>query len=504
MKNEGNFYKEILEEQDERMQNIRKYYPFFSIAGNSLEQFREGKYANIDMGFILMAILRMLIEENNFNDRGVTYREYYSFTKHLLIREYELYLSEDEYDEIINYIFDKIKNDGKPFEFNYYEPVTKTKKTARVRLVESSFYQNNVYYYITPQGIEFYLDTKEIKDESKISIQQILLEKMITSKNFSGGIEVVKRINNEVSKLRYRKKEVLTILGYDIKEGIIQYEDFFATSIKWFDEEHQLFVKNQSLIEKAVSLVNTSEQGSMEEIGLLESELKRAIAKHSELLSSCMDLKKKADEIIARTKINSLKMSFDFKDFLTMMVEKDDASLLNLIVHPLMNLKRIKHMDLFRLEDVLTYKLDEIEDLEVTSEAEEEDYVFEDVVEEQRISHNFVVMQRCLFDMLKEQNIFYLSDYNNRLEQRYTNRIYTNGDYYSFVIHMCHKYEYDVSRVVENPDTFFEKIMVELFKEKNTDQYKQLKFRIEPISEEEMELPSGFSVTNIRFEKVVE
>jgi hypothetical protein len=465
--------------------------------------FREGKYSNIDMGFVLMAILRMLIEENNFNDTGVTYREYYAFTSQLLRKEFELYLTQEENDEIIAYIFDKIKNEGKPFEFNYYEPITKERKTTRIKLIDSAFYENNVCYYITTLGIEFYLDTKEIKDESKISIQQLLLEKMIASKNFSGGIEVVKRINNEVSKLKYRKKEVLNIMSYDIKEGIIEYEDFFATSIRWFDEEQELFVKNKNLIEKAVSLIDPMEQSSNNEIRQLEAELKKAITKHSELLSSCMDLKKKADEIISRAKVNSLKMSFDFKDALKSMIAKDDSRLLEVLVNPLLNLNVKKLIDLPRLENLLTYRSDEIDEAETMDNHEEEDYVFEDVLEEQRISHNYIRILRCLFELFEGKNIFYLKDLNDKLEQKFTSKIFVNGDYFSFIIHMCQKYEYSISKVLTSPDTFFEKIIDEFFKEDKSEQYRFLQFKLEPLPEEEFDLPSSFSVTNIRFERVV-
>ena len=66
-----------------------------------------------------------------------------------------------------------------------------------MRLIESRIEDGTVWYSISPEGIEFYLDTKEIKDESRISVSQLLLEKMINSQNFRGGVEVVERINEE-------------------------------------------------------------------------------------------------------------------------------------------------------------------------------------------------------------------------------------------------------------------------------------------------------------------
>lgn len=98
-----------------------------------------------------------------------------------------------------------MKNDGRPFSFVYYDPVDRIKKTSRVRLLESRIEDGVVWYSISPEGIEFYLDTKEIRDESRISVEQLLLEKMIKSKDFKGGTEVVRRINEEVKRLRIKK-----------------------------------------------------------------------------------------------------------------------------------------------------------------------------------------------------------------------------------------------------------------------------------------------------------
>ena len=78
-----------------------------------------------------------------------------------------------------------------------------------MKLVESTIREDMVWYSISADAVEFYLDTKEIKDESRINVSQLLLEKMINSNNFRGGVEVVERINEEVGRLRLRKTEVM-------------------------------------------------------------------------------------------------------------------------------------------------------------------------------------------------------------------------------------------------------------------------------------------------------
>ena len=211
---------DIIAEHRERMLNLKKYYPFFRLSEISFSWFMDGKYDNLDMGYILMAVLRFFIEENNFKEQAVTYSRYAEFMTECLKRDFDIVLEPEDNKVLVDYIFDKLKNDGKPFSFTYYDPVDKVKKVSRVKLLESRIQDGTVWYSISSDGIEFYLDTKEIKDESKISIEQLLLEKMIQSEDFRGGTQVVMRINQEVERLWYRKNQVIELLTADVFSGM--------------------------------------------------------------------------------------------------------------------------------------------------------------------------------------------------------------------------------------------------------------------------------------------
>ena len=53
---------EIITEHRERMLNLKKYYPFFKLIDTSFYQFKEDRYEALDMGYIVMAVLRFFIE----------------------------------------------------------------------------------------------------------------------------------------------------------------------------------------------------------------------------------------------------------------------------------------------------------------------------------------------------------------------------------------------------------------------------------------------------------
>ena len=128
---------EIISEHSTRMQNLKKYYPFFVLSETTFSQYKEGKYSLLDMGYITMASLRFFINENNFHEKDITYEEYEKFLMELLRRDFGIDEEPEEEKQLVLYIFDKLKNDGRAFEFKFYDPEAKTSKIARVKLIDS-------------------------------------------------------------------------------------------------------------------------------------------------------------------------------------------------------------------------------------------------------------------------------------------------------------------------------------------------------------------------------
>ena len=508
---------DIIDFHNDRMRNLRRYYPFFCLQNTAFHLFKEGKYAFLDMGYITLAVLRFFIEENQFNDRAVQYPEIVAFISGVLSRDFELSLPPEEEKELADYIFDKLKNDGKPFVMEYFDPVKKTNASVRMKLIDATLSGNTVLYSVTADAIEFYLDTKEIRDESKINIQQILLEKMIHTKNFKGGIDVIRRINSEVNRLRLQKREVLALLGSNVFDGVKALEEFNQTGMRWFSEEQKLFSHNMELMERARAKAEETADGtkdmeSLRGIYQLETELKKAMANHGELLADCMDLQVRADEMIHKYKYSRLRGAFDFRGFVAAAEEAQDVTLLAHLVEPLLFPKLQKQFSLLQTDELLSLPAEAGETAEVVEEAKEEMYRFEDEIEEERISGNYAAIVKTLFDALFDAEKVPLSTLNRKLELKFFDGIFKNSDYYSFLVHICQKKEYDLERIRSKQDTFFEGILAELLNEPEMKKYAGLKFRLvmKPEAEElvhkiaGLERDANFVTTEIVFERMKE
>ena len=495
--------REIIHDHEARMMNIKKYYPYFKLTEGDFSSFQGGKYSILDMGYILMAVLRFFIEENSFKEKDVTYDEYELFMREIYTRDFELYLSSDEEKEISAYIFDRIRNDGKPFIYEYFEPAKKHRQTIRMRIIDSRIKNDAICYFITSDAIEFYLDTKEIKDESTISIAQVLLSKMIENRNFKGGTEVIKRINSEVSRLKAKKNDVLALISEDVAEGVKAYEEFVNTGIRWFDEEQKSFEKNMELIREALSKAegDMEHETALQDIYGLETELKKAIVKHSELLDACISLQHMADELISDAKFSRLRKSFDFTDALKLIIENDNAMIIGALTAPLLTLNIKKTFNLTSIDKLLTLPAIKEEKGEEIVEAAEEEYVYEDELEEQRIEENFELIIINLLELIFREKDIKLSMIIDHMRKNYGDGILRNSDFYTLLVHMCGKKEYKVEKVIKKPETFFEEYMVRAIEREGTDKYNGLSFRLENLEGEEINIPLAAHISEVMIER---
>ena len=104
MPQENILVNDIITDHRERMLNLKKYYPFFKLSEVSFSWYREGMYDSLHMGYILMAVLRFFIEENNFKGRDVTYTEYAAFMSRCIRRDFKLNPPSGDMSILVEYI----------------------------------------------------------------------------------------------------------------------------------------------------------------------------------------------------------------------------------------------------------------------------------------------------------------------------------------------------------------------------------------------------------------
>ncbi|MGN0204943.1 MAG: hypothetical protein ACI4BB_10395 [Coprococcus sp.] len=493
---------DMIQAHQERMMNLKRYYPFFRLMDTGFAQYRDGRYGKLDMSYIVLAVLRFFIEYNHFQDRPVRYEDYRDFMAGVLIRDFDVSPEDADEDGLYQYIFDKMCNEGRPFTFDYFDPASHQIKKLRVRLIESELKEQQVLYRISADGVAFYLDTKEVREESNISIAQLLLEKMIKARNFKGGLEVIGRINMEVGKLLQERREIQVLLNRHVKEGLEALERYHSRLLQWFEEEQRLFASNMALSAKAVQKMEASHitGEAADEVYRLDTALKNAMKKHSELMNAYVQMQKAGDEALEKAKRTRFRPSVDFMDIGRRMIESDDPELLVHMVMPLLAPKIGKTFVMTKLDDLLLYKPEETTAGEPVKKEKEQMYVYEDELVEARMKDNFGHLLKVLLDQLKKKGSVTLDYMNYLYSVKFPDQILRNGDYYAFLVHLSQKDYYDLDRIRQHQDTFLEDTMAQFVKEYGDD-YAGLKFRLIYLPDETIEILEQFEMSNIRFER---
>ncbi len=86
---------------------------------------------------------------------------------------------------------------------------------------------------------------------------------------------------------------------------------------------------------------------------------------------------------------------------------------------------------------------------------------------------------------------FDLAEFNRILETRYFDGIFRNSDYYSFLVQLCQKREYDLSGLEKKQDTFLEGILSGMLRETGEKRYRGLRFRLELLSDLDLRETAG-------------
>lgn len=87
---------DVIGSHSERMKNLSKYYPFFKLWDNSLSLYKDGIYAEVDMPYMTLSIIRYFIEENQFNRKKVTYEMVCGFIREILEEDFHIYDSDEK------------------------------------------------------------------------------------------------------------------------------------------------------------------------------------------------------------------------------------------------------------------------------------------------------------------------------------------------------------------------------------------------------------------------
>ncbi len=480
---------DVIEEMDAREDNIKVYYPYFMIR-KKLKA--ESETFGIDLTGVFMGMLSFLLYVGKLNNKKIEYQDIYDYIQYFIQTNYQQQLKEKEVKKLVNTILDISQNNGSNFIFSYYSLKSKEKKENYIKYIEIKLGENGkLNYYITSQGIDFYLKTKEFPDAAQITINLLLFRKQIEKGSFNYAYDTVKRLNIEVKRKIEQKDLILEGLMYGGKEGIKEYTRYHESVKEQFNEEEELFgevstlVKNiytEYLAKEGTKNLGDKENKTLDLIKNIERELNKAISSHTSLLKEAIEMTKKHDEIINMRAKSAFSEKFKFEQEFEKIVTKTDApEKLLYFIAPFLLPKKMKSFNPMKsLESQRIYTIEQEEEIKEKNEVHEIETI--DDMTQKRVLHNFKFYFQILLVLLKNKNHITLQYLTEYIKENFGEKSLYNGDFVSFIIYLNHK-----KLLKSNED--------ELFAE----------FKFQPIriipEKDDIDLGNGLKITNITFVK---
>lgn len=483
--------KDVINEIDDREENIKIYYPYFIIS-KKLKAESESESLGIDLTGVFISLLSFLLYVGKLNGKKIEYQDIYNYIGYFIKNIYQKEFEKDKLKEIVNTILDIAQNNGNNFIFTYYSPKEKEEKEKYLKYIEIKLGENKkLNYYITAQGVDFYLKTKEFPDATQITINLLLFRKQIEKGSFNYAYDTVRRLNIEVKRKIEQKDFVLESLMYGGKEGIKEYTRYHKTIEEQFNEEEELFgevsllvsnIFNEYISKEGTKNLGEKENKTLEIIRNIEKELNKAVSAHAKLLQEAIDMTKKHDEIINMRVKSAFSEKFKFEqEFENVISKTQNPEKLLYFISPFLLPKTIKNFN--PMKSIENQRLNKPEVEEIIKEKEEiKEIETIDKITQKRVINNFKFYFQNLLMLLKNKNSITLKAFAQFIKQNYGEKNLYNGDFIAFSIYL-------------NRNKIFKQGEDEIFKE----------FHFEPITivteKDDLDLGNGLKITNMTFKK---
>jgi len=506
---------DFVDEIDIRMDQLKIFYPI-------MELLRKRK---IDREYIRLIpeicflVLSYLIYEGKLKHRGITFDSLEAFISKALKRIYYTELKNEVPRELVLELLDGLQNGGRNYIQSTFSFKTQNFKEKYVKFIEIKQSEDGVLqYFITEQGVDFYLKTKEFPDETKITINLLLFQKQMEKGAFGFAYETVRRLNMEVQKKKDKKYTLLEALMYGRLDSGDEYMGYHKSILYQFQEEAELFNVAinyvQNTFSEYIDRINSAKASDKEIrtftlIKIIEKEIGRAQTLHTELLKEAVSFTKEYDNVLSirRKAIFTEKFNFE-REFERMVSQNENPELLKFVFEPLISPNIRKIFNPLRVLEPQSILKSKHEENEVPEEEKDSDRVTIDDITRKRVRGNFVFYASNLLEFLLTHQELNLKQYCNMLIEKYSEDSVYNGDFISFIIELNrNKNVGEHARVINFTDGIsqsdddlktIEEIFYKAVLSSNT-QGKINRITVTSFPDEDIELLPGLKITNMIF-----
>jgi len=199
---------------------------------------------NFDVGHLIISLLTYMVEEGRLNFYAMKVFEIKSFVNEYMKgidfqRDYNL-------DEIVENFTSKLQGarlNGEPITFKYYDFDLLNIRSIKIAYIDYSLKDEG--FKITDKGLEFLISTKEIPQESKLTVALYMFKLQLEKKKYKAALNTIKNINLETLRQLDIKNEILSMNRYSREEASKLYKKYWGDYFDIRSEETSHYAKER-------------------------------------------------------------------------------------------------------------------------------------------------------------------------------------------------------------------------------------------------------------------
>lgn len=434
---------DFTDDVDMRMDQIKIFYPMMELLR---KRKMDQKYLEL-IPELCFLVLAYLIYEGRLKHRGLTFGNIEAFVFKALKRINPLEHDSDISGDLAFELLDGLQNGGRNFIQNTFSFKAGNFKEKYVKFIEIKQSEDGaLQYFITEQGVDFYLKTKEFPEETKITINLLLFQKQMEKGAFGFAYETVRRLNMEVQKKKDKKYTLLEALMYGDMDSGEEYMAYHRSIVQQFQEEAGLFnaaVKYvQDVFGEYIDRINSGRASDKDLraftlIKIIEKEIGKAQTLHTELLKEAVSFTKEYDNVLGLRRKAIFTEKFNFqREFERLATQNENPELLKYIFEPLIRPNVRKSFNLLRVLEPQSVLKSKQEDNEAAEGEKDPDRATVDDMTRMRVKGNFLFYAARLLEALAIHKELDLRHFCRLLIEKNSEASVYNGDFISFIIEL--------------------------------------------------------------------
>ncbi len=377
---------------------------------------------SFDLGNFVISLLSYIVENGRLDFYAMKISDIKLFTDKYF--DNQSLLSNDDINTILNRL-EGVNPDGTPILYQYGDT---SEKVAYI-----TFDIENNGYRITDMGLQFLISSREVPQDSKVTISLYLFKLQIEKHRYQSALDTIKNINLETKRQLSLKDKVLNIARYDATLGNKMYNEYWKDFVSLRNEEREHYQQAKDFLKQYqdVSQNDNITPNDRKLLNKIDVELNISTTLQNQYILEISSMGKQLAEMSLNSMNNIFENRFNFKEHLENVYHSNDISVLTSMLTPLLLPKKVKFFDLSVpfAQQVVKSEIDAIDEpITVTKP-----FVDYSKMYENRQFNNYCVFFEILIGMLETSPIEDIREYINRVSNAKGIEAINSIDFLSFL-----------------------------------------------------------------------